>query len=485
MFEVDPQTTWIDPTAGQISALVQSLNTPLVAAGPHPAENVQAWIVSREVAGGSTEVAVYFHLTQANLPVVYRWADGAVPPPQLAYVQEEALSFCESMGFMMDNLNFGVLSPEARGELMQTLPPFTRDLSSLVKEMELVESSTSKKLDPLDDFVRMKQARAEAGQLGTGEFMSAQGDPVHEAQGDASGPVFDPSVLVDRADAPNLLQPGDEPGDVQIEITEIEGLELLSDPELVRGVAVSDPPVVRGSIPDPSPVASPRMMREKTPPESMKIFDESDFADPEPALAAAPMPREGQIPEAGAIPSEIGGSEMSIDDMLAEVGNAAPGGDDLSSELDAILDRVEGSNASVAEPAMSANGNGHGSDDISIELSNPGDDDGDDDAMKMFDALVAGDDDPPPPAVVAAPSTMRAPAPPPISPTPSRLGRITPVAVPASEAIRAEAPVSPLESAWMDGGASIQSNGSGAPGAGSALRLDIATDDLARLLAML
>lgn len=481
MFEVDPQTTWIDPTAGPISSLVQSLNTPLVAAGPHPAENVQAWIVSRVAAGGSSDVLVYFHLTQANLPVVYRWADGAVPPPQLAYVQEEALSFCESMGFMMDNLNFAALSPEARGELLQTLPPFTRDLSSLVKEMELVESSSSKKLDPLDDFVRMKQARAEAGQLGTGEFMSAQGDPVHEPQGDASGPSFDPSLRVDRADAPNMLRPGDEP----IEITEIEGLELLPDPELVRGVVASDPPVVRGSIPDPSPVASPRMVREKTPSESMKIFDESDFADPELAMAAAPIPREGQIPEAGAIPSEIGGAEMSIDDMLADVGNAAPGGDDLSSELDAILDRVEGSSPSVAEPAMSANGNGHGSDDISIELSNPGDNDDDDDAMKMFDALVAGDDDPPPPAVVAPPSTMRAPAPPPISPTPSRLGRITPVAVPASEAIRADAPVSPLESAWMDGGASTQSNGNGASHGGSAPRLDIATDDLARLLAML
>src|SRR4051812_38696678 len=156
MFEVDSQTTWIDPAAGSINALIQSLNTPLVAAGPHPAENVQSWIISRE-GSGAFDVFVFFHLTQSNQSVVYHWSDGKVPPPQLAYVQEEAMSFCESMGFMMDNVNFPTLPPDKRGELLTTLPPFIQDLASLVKEVSVEEVSSSKKVDPLDDFVRMKQ----------------------------------------------------------------------------------------------------------------------------------------------------------------------------------------------------------------------------------------------------------------------------------------------------------------------------------------
>src|SRR5438067_2773157 len=110
MCAIDRSISSIAPHAGPISALIQSLNTPLVAAGEHPAESVQSWIISQQDASAAFDVFVFFHLTQSNHGVVYRWDGGAVAAAQLGYVQEEAMGFCESMGFMMDNLNFPTLA---------------------------------------------------------------------------------------------------------------------------------------------------------------------------------------------------------------------------------------------------------------------------------------------------------------------------------------------------------------------------------------
>src|SRR4029077_1764850 len=131
-----------------------------------------------------------------------------------------------------------------------------------------------------------------------------------------------------------------------IELMEIDGLELLPEPEA--------PPVVRGSIappavPAPVPAAPPpvpRSVREKTPSGAVAVIDEQVF-----------LPT-GTAPVLAAKQEE----EVSIDDMLADVGGGSSG-EDLSSQLDDILDRVD-----ISKPPQAARAaNGHGEDDISIE----------------------------------------------------------------------------------------------------------------------
>jgi len=51
-------------------------------------------------------------------------------------IELEALQFVESMGFMVDNLNFRNLTVDQRDELMQHLPLFHDDLNEFARRMQ-------------------------------------------------------------------------------------------------------------------------------------------------------------------------------------------------------------------------------------------------------------------------------------------------------------------------------------------------------------
>lgn len=526
MFEVDPERSWVDPGAGSITSLIQSLNTPLVAAGQHPAENVQSWIVTRGANAGQVEVFVYFHLTESNQAVLYRWDGGPVPGASQEQVVEEAMGFCESMGFMMDNLNFGALPPDKRGELLQTLPPFLSDLANLQngKEPEEIPLSMSKKIvDPVEEFAKARAA--------------AQGQPTANDFADPGGSMdsFDPMSLMDDV---GIVRgsPASSGGDMQIEITEIEGLELMpaadggaprgrvessvreldleeDEPPLVVGSASM--PAVRPAAPAPAPVkppvapappADPPVVRgrERTPAGEVTVFDDASSAPKpvSPPLAAAAAPTSTMTappPPAKPAPAAVVTAEPSddgdfnMDDLLGDLDVGAPKTNgaaekpaaassdeiDVGSALDDILDGVESSKspakpaASAPAPAMAAapaksaeTENEIGLDiDLDFEGSAEASISSPDEALVALEALGIGEegipsDEPP------APAAPEKPAPPPVRPA--------------------------VEAAWASeatqGAAQVKANGNGKPNGASApagVKLDISTDDLARLLSML
>ena len=67
-------------------------------------------------------VGVYLWLSETKECAVYTTAATAQTPEEYRALQTEALGFVESMGFMMDNLNFRSLSPEHQAELLQSVP---------------------------------------------------------------------------------------------------------------------------------------------------------------------------------------------------------------------------------------------------------------------------------------------------------------------------------------------------------------------------
>ena len=476
MFEVDPERSWVDPGLGPITSLIQSLNTPLVAAGTHPAENVQSWIVTRGSSAGSAEVFVFFHLTESNQAVLYRWDGGPVPGDQQEQVVEEAMGFCESMGFMMDNLNFGQLPPDKRGELLQTLPPFVQDLANLQpRDVEEIPLSMSKKVvDPVEEFARARAAMAESGQATASDFV----DP------NDAGIEFDPSQLMGDV---GVAPAASADGDMQIEITEIEGLDLQPAEPVASGPASGrvessvreldlddEPPLVVGAAvtPAPVPASAPPVVRgrERTPAGEVTVFDDAATA-----VGMMPPPAAGSTAAAAAAPAAAApptAAEFDVDDLLADVEISQPSGNgaaaagtasasaaadfDVSSALDDILDGVESSKPATPPPAASA---AAPADDISLDIdldssleasiSSP------DEALVALEALGVPDE-----------AGTGAPSPPPASPNP----------IPARPAV---------EAAWATEAGQSRANGNGAAHNGAAVRLDISTDELARLLSML
>ncbi|HXN40991.1 MAG TPA: social motility and stimulation tgl protein [Myxococcaceae bacterium] len=127
MFTLDEKLRTINATREQILSLHQSLNSPHLAIPGKQAGPAQAFIV---VVRGPADFSVYVYLYLADGPdcAIYVPKQRSVPKEKYRAQEEEALAFVESMGFMMDPINFQGLNAAAQVELLRTLPLFKRDL---------------------------------------------------------------------------------------------------------------------------------------------------------------------------------------------------------------------------------------------------------------------------------------------------------------------------------------------------------------------
>ncbi|HCF56564.1 MAG TPA: hypothetical protein DFS52_01025 [Myxococcales bacterium] len=131
MFAADPRITHIPALREQVVSLSASLNKPHIAVPGRAAQEVQAYVVGI-VAGGGFSLFVYLFLTSTFEAVVYVDHDRLrVDAQGYKDVETEAMAFLESMGFMMEPLNFRRLSPEQQDEVMKNVPCFTKDLKAL------------------------------------------------------------------------------------------------------------------------------------------------------------------------------------------------------------------------------------------------------------------------------------------------------------------------------------------------------------------
>ncbi|MFS8513388.1 MAG: hypothetical protein LOD87_06660, partial [Planifilum fulgidum] len=111
-----------------------------------------AWV--RFAFYGLIGIISYFLLLNPVLPKQYDLKPGTVSPETIVapvtkidqkateQVREEAIAFCESMGFIMEDTSFAELDRASQEELLVRLPPFsaerTRLSTSLVGEAEEV-----------------------------------------------------------------------------------------------------------------------------------------------------------------------------------------------------------------------------------------------------------------------------------------------------------------------------------------------------------
>lgn len=127
MFTLDEKLRTINATREQILSLHQSLNSPYLAIPGKQTGPAQAFIVA---VRGPTDFSVYVYLYLAEGPdcAIYVPKPRSVPIEKYRAQEDEALAFVESMGFMMDPINFRGLNAAAQVELLRSLPLFKKDL---------------------------------------------------------------------------------------------------------------------------------------------------------------------------------------------------------------------------------------------------------------------------------------------------------------------------------------------------------------------
>ncbi len=124
MFEPDPSIAYIPASREQVVALVESINQPQVSIPGKEPQSVQGFLCGLRNEGGSFSIFVSLFLPRSGENVVYVSDRREVGMEAYRDVEIEGLHFLESMGFMLDNLNFRNLAPAQQVETLKRVPLF-------------------------------------------------------------------------------------------------------------------------------------------------------------------------------------------------------------------------------------------------------------------------------------------------------------------------------------------------------------------------
>ena len=133
MYELTQNITYLRVQKEQIVAIIESINQPMVAASGRALESTRAYIVGMRCASGLFSIYIYLHLLDSNDCLIFLHSPTEIPMEEYHEMELEALGFVESMGFIMDNLNFRNLDTDQQNKTMVNLPVFHHDLSAFAK----------------------------------------------------------------------------------------------------------------------------------------------------------------------------------------------------------------------------------------------------------------------------------------------------------------------------------------------------------------
>ncbi len=124
-FQPDPSIAWVSAAREQVVGIIESINQPQVSIPGKPPQQVTGHLCGLRNANGTFSIYAALHLPKTGENVVYVHAKRQLTVEEYRDVEAEGLHFLESMGFMLDNLNFRNLSPEAQADTLRRVPLFS------------------------------------------------------------------------------------------------------------------------------------------------------------------------------------------------------------------------------------------------------------------------------------------------------------------------------------------------------------------------
>jgi hypothetical protein len=125
VFNPEPSIRFVPATREQVVALVEGINQPQVSIPGKSSQTVSGHLCGVRNANGTFSIYVSLHLPKAGENVVYVHDRRELGVEEYRAVEGEALQFLESMGFMLDNLNFRNLAPAAQEQTLARIPLFS------------------------------------------------------------------------------------------------------------------------------------------------------------------------------------------------------------------------------------------------------------------------------------------------------------------------------------------------------------------------
>ena len=204
MFVHQPALESLAVSPGDILLLLISLNRPMVALEDYSTDEADATICTVRRESDMVSTVVHLLLQQGRVALFYRFESDPYPVDLRSPVEEEALDFVESLGFIMDDTRFAAMGPDERKALLER-PIFTGALSTGAPP-DPVARAFEVPLDPAFQFEPMTQERL-----------------------DAIGPVAEaiPPVVVERP--PADPSPGEEPFQIALPEASLQEMEIVLD----------------------------------------------------------------------------------------------------------------------------------------------------------------------------------------------------------------------------------------------------------------
>jgi hypothetical protein len=125
MFSIDETQTHIPATREQVVAVLESINQPHVVLPGKAPQAAQAYLCGLRNPNATFSVFVYLLLKQSHEPVIYLGTERQFPLEHYREAEAEAITFVESMGFMMENTHFRNQPAEAQEDLLKRIPAFS------------------------------------------------------------------------------------------------------------------------------------------------------------------------------------------------------------------------------------------------------------------------------------------------------------------------------------------------------------------------
>jgi hypothetical protein len=125
VFKPEPSITWIPAAREQVVAVVESINQPQVSIPGKASQQVFGHLVGIRNGNATFSIYVALHLPKTGENVVYVHDRRQLTVEEYRDVEIEGLHFLESMGFMLDNLNFRNLGPDVQEETLRRIPLFS------------------------------------------------------------------------------------------------------------------------------------------------------------------------------------------------------------------------------------------------------------------------------------------------------------------------------------------------------------------------
>jgi len=125
VFTPDPTIQYVPATREQVVALIEAINQPQISIPGKAPQGVSGHLVALRNADGTFSIVVALHLPKSGENVIYLHGKRRCSAEEYRDIQDEGLHFLESMGFMLDNLNFRNLAPEQQEATLRRVALFS------------------------------------------------------------------------------------------------------------------------------------------------------------------------------------------------------------------------------------------------------------------------------------------------------------------------------------------------------------------------